>query len=108
MTTSRFHFQENTEDIEQILSKLDGDSILNTPGIRSLLIFEIELVHQANLGKCNNQVTFLSLFCEFVKIFHRFPLFQFLSFNLLPALLSGRSKLGTKVLDPKLNRPHLP
>ena len=42
MTTSRFHFQENTEDIEQILSKLDGDSILNTPGIRSLQIFEIE------------------------------------------------------------------
>ena len=50
MTTSRFHFQENTEDIEQILSKLDGDSILNTPGIRykSLLIFENEIVHEAD------------------------------------------------------------
>ena len=77
MTTNRFNFQENTEDIEQILSKLDGDSILNTPGIRFLLIFEIELVHQVNLGKCTNQVTFLSLFCEFVKKFHLFHFFNF-------------------------------
>ena len=57
MTTNRFNFQENTEDIEQILSKLDGDSILNTPGIRSLLIFQIETVHQANCKVYVNSVS---------------------------------------------------
>ena len=43
--------------MEEILSKLDGDSILDTPGIRPLLIFQIETVHQANCKVYVNSVS---------------------------------------------------